>query len=71
MSETSCSNLEDWIACPHTLRVLRKNGIETMEQLSFLSHAELLQFRGVGPAVSGNLEQILKDWKEKGRKLKP
>ena len=35
---TTMTKLEDWITCRHSVKVLKNAGIETVEQLSRLSH---------------------------------
>ena len=55
---------EKWISCCHTVRVLRKAGIESMEQLSRLSDEEILRIRGIGPVIHRDLVKIITAWRE-------
>lgn len=52
------------VSCPHTLRVLEKAGITTMEQLAALSREDLLALRGVGPVIADALEKAVAEWRE-------
>ena len=52
------------VSCPHTLRVLDKAGITTMEQLAALSREDLLALRGVGPVIADALEKAVAEWRE-------
>ena len=56
---------EDWITCRHSVKVLKNAGIETVEQLSRLSHEELLKIRGIGPAIAGDLMKRIMEWKDR------
>ena len=55
--------IEDAIDCPHTLRVLKKAGITTMEELAERSREDLLKLRGVGPVIADGLEAALERWR--------
>ena len=59
------TRLEDWIACRHSVKVLKNAGIETVEQLSRLSYEELLKIRGVGPVIAGDLLKRMMEWKDR------
>ena len=58
------TEIESRITCCHTVRVLKKAGITTMEQLSGYSEEELLQLRGIGPVIAGDLKRIISEWEE-------
>ena len=45
-------NIEYLLSCDHTVRCLKKAGIETVEQLQKLSEKDLLGIRGVGKVIS-------------------
>ncbi len=55
--------IEDALTCQHTIRVLRRAGIETMEALAGLSRDDLLKLRGIGPVIAGDIEARIDDWK--------
>lgn len=55
--------IEERLTCPHTIRVLHKAGIETMEALAGLSREDLLKLRGIGPVIAGDLEKQIEEWK--------
>ena len=58
----------DYIDCPHTLRVLDKAGVTTMEQLAALSREDLLALRGVGKVISEALLEAVAQWRrDQGR----
>ena len=52
-----------YIDCPHTLRVLDKAGVTTMEQLAALSREDLLALRGVGKIISEALLAAVEQWR--------
>lgn len=56
--------IEDCLTCPHTIRVLRRAGIETMEALAGLSREDLLKLRGIGPVIAGDVEKKICEWKQ-------
>ena len=60
--KTQETAIEKRIDCCHTIRVLKKAGITTMEKLSGFSKEELLQLRGIGPVIAGDLEQKIAEW---------
>lgn len=62
---------EDWITCCHTLKVLRRSGIETMEQLSGFSREDLLRLRGVGPVIANDLAERIAAWSNAAREARP
>ena len=45
-------NIEYLLSCDHTVRCLKKAGIETVEQLQKLSEKDLLAIRGIGKVIS-------------------
>ena len=57
-------NTNKCVSCPHTLRVLEKAGITTMEQLAAFSREDLLALRGVGPVIADALEKAVAEWRE-------
>ena len=59
------TKLEDWITCCHSLKVLKRAGIDSIEQLSLLSYEELLKIRGIGPVIAGDLQKRIEEWKKK------
>ena len=57
-------SLEKGISCCHTLKVLRRAGIEDMAQLSRMSYPDLLELRGVGPVIAGGILKAVEEWTE-------
>ena len=55
--------IEERVNCSHTLRVLKKNGIDTMEQLSEMTDEQLLALRGVGRVIAGGLRNTVTEWR--------
>ena len=55
--------IENCIACPHTVRVLKRAGIETMEQLEKMD--DFQSVRGVGIVISKDLKRIVAQWSGK------
>lgn len=55
--------LETQISCRHTLRVLRANGVTSLEQLCRLSREDLLAMRGIGSVIAGDLEKVIQSIK--------
>ena len=53
--------IENHIDCQHTVRVLKRAGIETMEQLETMDDFESV--RGIGPVISTDLNRIAAEWK--------
>ncbi len=60
--------IEEQITCPHSVRVLRKAGIDTMEALAALTRNDLLKLRGIGPVIANGLEKAVDEWKKVGGK---
>ena len=58
----SKDSIENWITCCHTRKVLKRAGIETMEQLKRLSEDQIRQIRGIGPVITGDLQRIMMEW---------
>ena len=56
-------NVSNYIDCPHTLRVLDRAGVTTMEQLAALSPREILALRGVGKVISQALAEAVARWR--------
>jgi len=55
---------EQWIDCCHTIKVLHNAGIDTMAQLNEMSHRQILQLRGIGRFIAGDLQQKLEAYRE-------
>ena len=58
-------SIENWITCCHTRKVLKRAGIETMEQLDKMTEDQIRQLKGVGPVISGDLRKIVTEWRKK------
>ena len=58
------TKLEDWITCCHSVKVLKRAGVDTIEQLSQLSLEELLKIRGIGPVIAEDLQKRIEEWKK-------
>ena len=56
--------IERWIDCCHTIKVLQNAGIETMAQLNGMSEKPILQIRGVGRVIAGDLQKVLEVYRE-------
>jgi DNA-directed RNA polymerase alpha subunit len=56
--------IEQWIDCCHTIKVLHNAGIETMTQLSEMSSEQILQLRGIGRVIAGDLQKKLEAYRE-------
>lgn len=56
--------IEQWIDCCHTIKVLHNAGIDTMAQLNEMSHKQILQLRGIGRVIAGDLPQKLEAYRE-------
>lgn len=56
--------IEQWIDCCHTIKVLHNAGIDTMAQLNEMSHKQILQLRGIGRVIAGDLQQKLEAYRE-------
>ena len=54
---------DEIITCPHTLRVLEKAGVTTMEQLAGMSREELLKLRGIGKVIAGDVLEKVAEWR--------
>ena len=63
-------SIEERIDCPHTLRVLRRAGIGTMEDLARLSREDLLALRGVGKGIAADLGAIVDAWRREQAQAK-
>ena len=55
--------ISEYIDCSHTIRVLEKAGIHTMQDLEPYSYEDLLQFRGIGKVIAGDLVKKIEAWK--------
>ena len=62
--------IEERIDCPHTLRVLHRARIATMEELAALTKEDLLALRGVGKVIASSLGAVVEEWKS-GQERKP
>ena len=60
--------IEERVSCSHTLRVLKKNGINTMEQLSEMTDEQLLTLRGIGRVIAGGLRNAISEWRNESLK---
>ena len=56
--------IEQWIDCCHKIKVLHNAGIETMTQLSEMSSEQILQLRGIGRVIAGDLQKKLEAYRE-------
>lgn len=56
--------IEQWIDCCHTIKVLHNAGIETMTQLSEMSSEQILQLRGIGRVIAGDLQKKIEAYRE-------
>ena len=56
--------IEQWIDCCHTIKVLHNAGIDTMAQLNEMSYRQILQLRGIGRVIAGDLQQKLEAYRE-------
>ncbi len=54
--------IEEVLDCPHTIRVLHKAGVQTMEELAQHSREDLLQLRGIGKVIAGDLTEVIEKW---------
>ena len=61
----SKDSIENWITCCHTRKVLKRAGIDTMEQLDKMTEDQIRQLKGVGPVISGDLEKIVTEWRKR------
>lgn len=55
--------VEETLGCSHTVRVLNKAGIYTMNELAQLTYEDLLQLRGVGKVIARDLLKAIEQWK--------
>ena len=49
------SELDLILSCAHTKRCLLNAGVTTLAQLMSLSHSDLLQIRGIGKVIAGDI----------------
>ena len=59
--------ISEYLDCPHTIRVLEKAGIHTMEELEPCTYEDLLQFRGIGKVIAGDLVKKIEAWKAENK----
>ena len=52
--------IEKILTCQHTIRVLHKAGISTVEELEKLSYDDLLKIRGIGKVIAGDVIEIMR-----------
>ena len=57
-------NIEYLLSCDHTVRCLKKAGIETVEQLQKLSGKDLLAIRGIGKVISRDVLAAVDAYKQ-------
>ncbi len=55
--------IEGMIDCPHTVRCLNRTGIKTMDQLIRYTRNDLLQIRGIGQVIAGNVVNVIAAYK--------
>ena len=63
MSKQEQRLIEDVLSCNHTVRVLKKAGIHTVEQLEKMTDEELLKIRGVGKVIAHDVRMRLEELK--------
>ena len=56
--------IEDVLDCSHTVRVLHKAGVYTMEELATMTYDDLLQLRGIGKVIATDVTEQIKMFQE-------
>ena len=57
--------IEEVLDCSHTVRVLHKAGVDTMEELSRMTYDDLMALKGIGKVIATDVTAKIKEWNSK------
>lgn len=61
---TGFTTIEEVFGCSHTVRVLHKAGVYTMEELATMTYDDLMQLRGIGKVIATDVTKQIKMFQE-------